>query len=314
MTQRRRVTVTLLLGIVVLSTFIASSMTEAATRVKKKKRVVHRQRVRRQPAPIDLGLLSPDGTITVRAKAALVLDLQSGEVLYQKNPLAQLPIASLTKLMTTLTYLSMNPDLDRTVTMAREDVRGARWTQFRTGEKVTVRDLLYAALVASDNAAARAIARASDRPTPEFVIRMNQMATTLGLTNSFFTDPTGLSPGNISTVVDCAALLWNASQHEIIAKILPTPSYQFSTNRRPHHIITTNRLLKTPDPAMGEILGGKTGYIRQAGYCLVTRARNSVGDEIVAVVLGGASSTARFADMRRLLLWGLQNAESRVGG
>lgn len=305
------VTLKALLGLVVISALVAPPMTDAAGRVKKKHTV---QRARRQPSPFDTNVSSPDGTISVRAKAALVLNLQSGEVLYQKNPTMQLPIASLTKLMTTLTFLNMNPDLDRVVTMTRKDVIGASWTQFRAGEKVVVRDLLYAALISSDNAAARAIARASDLPSQEFAKRMNQMAVSLGMTNSHFADPTGLSPENVSTVVDCAALLWSASKNEIMAKIMPIPEYQFSTDRRQHQLITTNRLLKTPTPALWEIVGGKTGYIHQSGYCLVTRARNSMGEDVVAVVLGGVSSAARFADMRRLLLWGLQNSDQKIGG
>lgn len=306
-------TLAIVLGLAVTGMLVTPSMTEGVPR-SKKKQAGRRQPARRQPAPVDVGVPSPDGTINIRAKAALVVNLQSGEVLYQKNPTAQLPIASLTKLMTVITFLNMNPDLNKTVTIIREDVRGARWTQLRTGETVTVRDLLYAALVSSDNAAARAIARTSGLPRGEFITRMNQMASGLGLMNSAFADPTGLDPGNVSTVVDCAALLWNASKNDIIAKIMPTPEYRFSTNRRQHQLITTNRLLRSPEASMWEILGGKTGYIRQSGYCLVTLARNRLGEGVVAVVLGGVSSASRFADMRRLLFWGLQTPEQKVGG
>lgn len=259
---------------------------------------------------------TPDGFVRVRAKAALVLNLQSGEVIYKKNPMAKLPIASLTKLMTTVTFMNMNPDLNKRITISRQDVYQANWTLLKYREKVYVRDLLHAALIASDNAAARALARATGLSRKEFVERMNQTAVSLGLLNSSFTDPTGLYAGNVSTVVDCAALLWTALQNDVIAEILSTKAYQFRTSRRSYNIRTTNLLLRNDNPEVWEIMGGKTGYIRKAGYCLVTRARDQIGNDVVAVVLGGVSSRTRFADMRRLLHWGFQNIEQqvRVGG
>lgn len=256
--------------------------------------------------------LTPDEMLRIRAKAALILNLQTGEVLYQKNPMAQLPIASLTKLMTAVTFMNMNPDLDKTILIERRDVYRANWTVLGYRERITVRDLLYAALIASDNAAARALARASGLSPKEFIDRMNQTAVSLGLLNSRFTDPTGLDEGNVSTAVDCATLLWTAFQNDEIAEILQTTEYKFRTSRRVHTIRTTNRLLRDGKPELWEIMGGKTGYIRKAGYCLVTRARNTAGDDIVAVVLGGATSTTRFADMRRLLIWGFQSIEQQI--
>ena len=260
--------------------------------------------------------LASDGLVRVRARAALVLNLHSGEVIYQKNPMAQLPIASVTKLMTVLTFMNMNPDLDKRITVSRRDVYRANWTSLKYREKVYVRDLLHATLISSDNAAARALASATGLTRNEFVARMNQTAVSLGLLNSKFADPTGLDAGNVSTVVDCAALLWTALQNDVILEILAKPSYSFRTNRRHHNIKTTNQLLRNDDPELWEILGGKTGYIRKAGYCLVTRARDSAGNDVVAVVLGGVSSRTRFADMRRLLHWGFQNIEQqdRIGG
>ena len=260
--------------------------------------------------------VASDGLVRVRARAALVLNLHSGEVIYQKNPLAKLPIASVTKLMTVLTFMSLNPDLDKRITISRQDVYRANWTTLKYREKVYVRDLLHATLISSDNAAARALSAATGLTRREFVARMNQTAVSLGLVNSSFTEPTGLDAGNVSTVVDCAALLWTALQNNVVSQILAMPFYTFRTNRRQHNIKSTNQLLRNDDPELWSILGGKTGYIRKAGYCLVTRAQDSSGNDVVAVVLGGVSSRTRFADMRRLLHWGFQNIEQqdRIGG
>lgn len=259
-----------------------------------------------------------DPSFRVRAKAALIINMQSGEVLYRKNPTAQLPVASITKLMTAVTLMNMKPDLNQRMQVTRQDVYRANWTQLKNREKVYVRDLLYAALISSDNVAARVLARASGLSTKEFVERMNQTAASLGLLNSRFTEPTGLDAGNVSTAVDCSALLWTALQNDVLADILSEKEYSYRTSRRVHNIKTTNRLLRgnQPEDDLWESIGSKTGYIRKAGYCLVMRARSEEGDDVIAVVLGGVSSKTRFADMRRLLNWSLHSigGQERIGG
>ena len=259
-----------------------------------------------------------DMSFRVRAKAALILNMQSGEVLYRKNPMARLSVASITKLMTAVTLMNMNPDLSKRIQISRQDVYRANWTQLKYREKVGVKDLLYAALISSDNVAARVLARVSGLSNKEFVERMNQTAASLGLLNSRFTEPTGLDAGNVSTAVDCAALLWTALQNDVLSEVLTTKEYTYSTNRRVHNIKTTNRLLRgdQADADLWESIGSKTGYIRKAGYCLVMRARSQSGDDVIAVVLGGVSSRTRFADMRRLLNWSLHNIgqQEHIGG
>ncbi|MBM3263486.1 MAG: D-alanyl-D-alanine carboxypeptidase [candidate division Zixibacteria bacterium] len=266
-----------------------------------------------KPTPV---MTEEDG-VRIRARSALVLNMQSGEVMYQKNPTAQVPIASITKLMSAVTLMNMNPDLGQRITIVRQDVYRANHTYLKAREELTVRDLLHASLIASDNAAARALARASGLSNKEFVDRMNQTAASLGLLNSNFVDPTGLYSENVSTAIDCAALLWTALQNETLSEILAIKEYAFKTNRRVHTIRTTNRLLRGEQPDdLWDIIGGKTGFIRSAGYCLVTRARNHAGDDVIAVVLGGTSSSSRFADMHRLLEWGFRNIEPQalIGG
>jgi len=252
--------------------------------------------------------------IRVRAKAALVIDIQKGEVIYQKNATSPFPVASITKLMTAVTYMRMNPDLEKRMSITRQDVYRANWTKLRYREQVSATDLLYATLVASDNAAARALARASGLTREAFVARMNETAAAIGLSNSRFTEPTGLDAGNVSTAVDCVALLWTALQDEMLAEILLAREYRFGTNRRTHTIRTTNRLVReTASEREWESVGSKTGYIRRAGYCLVMRALGDSGDDIYAVILGGPTSRTRFTDMGRLLDWSMKDS-GRSGG
>jgi len=235
--------------------------------------------------------------------------MQSGEVIYQKNATSPFPVASITKLMTAVTYMGLNPDLDKQVSITRQDVYRSNWTKLRYRERVSARDLLYATLIASDNAAARALARATGLTIEAFVEQMNATAAALALANSRFTEPTGLDSGNTSTAVDCVALLWNALQDDLLAEILLAKEYRFGTNRRTHTIRTTNRLVREPvSESRWACVGSKTGYIRRAGYCLVLRAVGNDGDDLYAVILGGPTSRTRFTDMRRLLDWSVNTA------
>ncbi|MCY4544897.1 MAG: serine hydrolase [Gemmatimonadetes bacterium] len=264
--------------------------------------------------PQTAGSTARDRGIRVRSRAALVIDIQKGEVIYQKNATSPFPIASITKLMTAVTYMRMDPDLEKRVRISRQDVYRANWTRLRFGEQVSAKDLLYATLVASDNAAARALARASGLTIDAFADRMNATAASLGLANSRFTEPTGLDAGNVSTAVDCVALLWTALQDELLAEVLFAREHRFGTNRRTHTIRTTNRLVRDRVfQSQWESMGSKTGYIRRAGYCLVMRARGDSGDDIYAVILGGPTSRTRFTDMKRLLDWSQKDSGRPAG-
>lgn len=230
--------------------------------------------------------------------------MQTGEVIYQKDATSPYPVASITKLMTAVTFMGLKPDLEKQISITRQDVYRSNWTNLRYGERISVRDLLYSTLVASDNAAARALARSTGLTIEAFVARMNDTAAFLGLANSRFTEPTGLDSGNTSTAVDCIALLWNALQDDLLSEVLLANEYRFGTNRRTHTIRTTNRLVREPvSQSRWACVGGKTGYIRKAGYCLVLRAVGDHGDDLYAVILGGPTSRTRFTDMRRLLDW-----------
>ena len=234
----------------------------------------------------------------VRAEAAVVFDTETGNAVWELNARDPRPIASITKVMTAMLFLDDAPDLDRDVVVSSRDVRRASTTYLRRGERVSLRDLVHLALVASDNVAARVLARASRWGTRRFISRMNAMAAELGLEQTRFTDPSGLHEGNVSSAHDVSRLMAAAGRQPSIARIISKRSYRIRTSRQNRVIRNTNRLLDTrPD-----VVGGKTGYIDEAGYCLATLIR--VGDRAVSVVvLGARSNGGRFRETRRIADW-----------
>jgi D-alanyl-D-alanine endopeptidase (penicillin-binding protein 7) len=232
----------------------------------------------------------------VYARNAIVMDPVSGEVLYEKNASRAVPIASLSKLMTALVFLENEPDLERRVEVTRAEIYGGGRTQLRNLEKVKLDDLLHMSLMCSDNVATRVLVRESGLPSDDFLARMNRKAVELGLARTRFVEFTGLDERNVSTAADCARLLVAASENRTIQHISTTRTHEFRSNRRPHMVANTNRLLY----GRYEVLGGKTGYINQAGYCYATWLRTQ-GRERVAVVLGAPTAATRFADVMRLM-------------
>lgn len=253
-----------------------------------------------------LGNIIPD----VRAAAAIVFNPQTNEVLWEENSHEQRSIASLTKLMTGLTFLADEPDLDRTITVTTADVRGANVTYLRSGEMLKLRDVLHLTLIASDNAAARALARTSEGGTPAFIGRMNDMARQLGLTNTSYSDPSGLDARNVSSAYDLSHLIAFASASPQLAAVMQKSGYDVHTSRRAVTIRSTNKLLGTGM----DILAGKTGFIRKAGYCFATLMQIPQGSQIAVVVLGAANSSIRFAEARHLFNWVVGRTSGLVGG
>jgi D-alanyl-D-alanine endopeptidase (penicillin-binding protein 7) len=246
----------------------------------------HRAHHHRLPPP-------PGG---VYARNAILLDPATGEVLYEKNSSRSVPIASLTKLMTAMVFLEQKPDLSREVEVTQAELAGAGHTQLRRGEHVPLGELLHMSLMSSDNCATRVIAIESGLSPADFVARMNSKAVELGLTGTRFVEFTGLDEHNVATASDVARMLHAAANEPLIAEITTTRSYQFRTERRRHAINNTDRLLY----GRYEILGGKTGFIIEAGYCFATWVRTE-GRELIAVVLGAPTNATRFADAVRLI-------------
>ncbi len=231
------------------------------------------------------------------ARAALVMDARTGEVLYERNSGVQMPIASLTKLMTATVLLETKPELAKRVIVTREDLAGSGKTQLRVGEVVTMRDLLHLSLLSSDNAATKSLVRNSDLESSEFLSRMNRKAQVMGLQHTRFVEFTGLSELNVSSAQEYAQILKMAGQVPLIAHITTLPDYDFRSTKRDHHLVNTNRLARY---GVFEVKGGKTGFISESGYCLATWVSTRARD-VITVVLGAPSNPARFAETRRLI-------------
>ncbi|MBI4888230.1 MAG: serine hydrolase [Acidobacteria bacterium] len=247
----------------------------------------------------------------LRAEAAIIYSPETGQVLWEENAQDQRSIASITKIMTAAVFLEDHPDLTREIVVQRPDVLRASTTYLRAGYKVTTNDLLHLLLIASDNAAARALARVSSLGSVEFVARMNEKAAELGLTNTHYADPSGLLNDNVSTAYDMARLIAYVANDERIAPIMQTQYYSLLAGRRTITVHSTNQLVMKGDV---DVLGGKTGFIRRAGYCLATLLRlPQGGPQVAVVVLGARSNAGRFWETRHLFNWLATRAQDVFG-
>jgi len=245
----------------------------------------------------DSGDLVPD----VRAAAAIIYDPDTGKVLWEENSQDQRSIASITKMMTAVVFLENNPDLSDEVVVSRSDTFQASTTRLRANDRVTGDELLHLLLIASDNAAARTLARISPYGSEGFVARMNEKAGDLGLAATHYADPSGLLSDNVSSAYDMARLVTFVSGDERIASVMRTPEYSVTIGRRPVTVHSTNHLLGKPGV---DVLAGKTGFIRAAGYCLATLLRlPSSNQQVAVVVLGARSNAGRFMETQNLFDW-----------
>lgn len=254
------------------------------------------------------GNLVPD----VRSAAAIVYDPLNGDVIWDRNSHDQRSIASLTKVMTAITFIADSPDLSQKVTVTRADVINASTTYLKTGDRITYDALLHLTLIASDNAAARVLARTSEGGTAAFVARMNERASQLNLTSTHYVDPSGLDADNVSSAFDLSHLISFAASNDRLGPIMRTADFDVRTNTREFSIHSTNRLLATTVGA--DVLGAKTGFITKAGYCLATLLQMPQGSRVAVVVLGATSSTTRFNEAVNLFNWARSRAQGLIGG
>jgi D-alanyl-D-alanine endopeptidase (penicillin-binding protein 7) len=243
------------------------------------------------------GALVPD----IRAAAAIIYNPENGEVLWESHSTDKRSIASITKVMTAAVFLEDEPNLSEHVVVQRSDVRAASTTYLRAGYKVTTGDLLHLLLIASDNAAARALARVSPYGSEGFIDRMNEKAIELGLENTSYADPSGLLADNVSSAYDMAKLITYVSGDERISSVMRKQHHTVAMGRRAINIHSTNQLVMRGDV---DVLGGKTGFISKAGYCLATLLRlPQGGPQVAVVVLGAKSNASRFWETRHLFNW-----------
>ncbi|MCD6161635.1 MAG: D-alanyl-D-alanine carboxypeptidase [candidate division Zixibacteria bacterium] len=245
------------------------------------------------------------GRLGLKARAAIAVDAETGEVIFSKNKDMQLSIASLTKLAASLVFLSTNPDLHRPIVITKGDLNDSGRSRLYNGDHITLNDCLHLCLIRSDNAAVRALVRSTGLGEAEFVSLMNDLADSLNMNDTHFADPTGRYAKNMSTAADLVKLIQAACNNEIIADISSKKIYQYKPFNRKYTttLYNTNRLLFSK----WKINGGKTGYISRAGYCLAIDADNGFGKHVNAVILGSPSNNYRFRDAERLLAYALKN-------
>jgi len=244
---------------------------------------------------------------SLNCRAAITVDNSTQEILYQKKAETVRPIASITKLMTALVLIDLDFDWSEVIKISSEDSRNSAKSRLKTGEAFYAKDLFYISLVCSDNRAARALARASGVPMERFIELMNEKARSLGLYNTKFHEVTGLSAENTSTAADCARLINAALKEKLIASACTTNRYSYRSlnHKRSRNIANTNRLLHST----WRVLGGKTGYIQESGYCLATRLIDRSGHDITLVVLGAPGPSRRFTAARTLADWTFRNLD-----
>ena len=242
------------------------------------------------------------GDPNLRSASAIVLD-GNGDIIFSKDTDTVRSIASITKLMTAMVILDAKLDLEEKLTITRADRDLIRLTGSRldAGAKLTRRELLLLALMSSENRAATALGRTYPGGMDKFVAQMNRKAKSLGMNNSRFADPAGLRTENLSTANDLARMLTAAKGYPLITQATTTLREEVRpySRRGPLNYVNTNRLLKN---TQWDIELSKTGYINEAGRCLVMQA-NIEGEPISIVLLNSFGKLTPFGDSNRLRQW-----------
>jgi serine-type D-Ala-D-Ala endopeptidase (penicillin-binding protein 7) len=246
--------------------------------------------------------------IATTAKSALVVDLASGSVLYAKEANVDRPIASLTKLMTSMVVMDQGLKDDEMITVGASDIERQGSAVFQAGDTMTRREALHALLVASANEIANAFVRTSEGGSETFLEAMRVKADALGLSHAAFLDPTGINPKNRASAVDVALMMRSALAYPEIRDFSESEAFDLTVTNggksRVVHVKSTNLLLSSYlNEKPYRIVAGKTGSLPEAGYCLAQATKNGNGDEVIAVVLGSGNHFARFQEVKGLTAW-----------
>jgi rare lipoprotein A len=266
---------------------------------------------------LDIAESGAKSEFLTNAKSAIAMDEQTGEILWQKNATSTLPLASLTKLVAIKVFLDTKPTLNKEVAYSVKDEEYNykyvnKWESARLklqdGDTLTIEDLLYAALVGSANNAIETLVRVSGLKRDEFILKMNQEVINWGATATKFIEPTGLSPENVSSALDYAIITKEVYTHPIIQKASTMYKYKFTTinTKKAHTITNTDKLLQTSNL---NITGSKTGYLDEAQYCLMARAKNDLGRQVIAVTMGISSRENSFSETEQLLKYALKTMQ-----
>lgn len=239
--------------------------------------------------------------LDLSSNAVLVIDQNTSEVLFDKNSQVALPIASITKLMTSLIVIEANQNMEEILHVTDEDIDTLKNTHSRLaiGSQLSRANMLHIALMSSENRAASALGRHYPGGLPAFISAMNAKARALGMHSTRYVDATGLSSGNVSSARDLAKLVVAAYQHPIIRYYSTNSTYVVEPGRHVLHYKNSNNLVLNPEWEIGL---QKTGYISEAGRCLVMQATVE-GRQVVMVFLDSKGKHSRLADAARIRKW-----------
>jgi len=247
------------------------------------------------------GLHATTDPLELKSSVAYVIDQDTREVLLSKNDQAVLPIASLTKLMTALIVKELKLPLNETITITQDDVDTEKGSssRLRVGTELSRGELLHLALMSSENRAAHALGRSAPGGMTTFVAQMNNKARELGMKDTRYVEPTGLSSKNQSSAQDLAKLVSTAYADATLREFSTWPQYEVSIGARTLQYRNTNRLVNSPNWDIGL---QKTGYISEAGRCLVMQA-TIAGRNLIMVFLDSAGKFSRLGDAERVRHW-----------
>ena len=247
------------------------------------------------------GLHGTHDALDLKSSVALVVDQDTHEVLFSKNDRAVLPIASLTKLMTGLIVTEAKLPMTEMIVISQDDVdteKGSR-SRLKVGTELSRGELLHLALMSSENRAAHALGRTYPGGLAAFVGLMNARAQSLGMKDTRYVEPTGLSSNNQSSAKDLATLVAAAYTDPKLRELSTSPGHEVEVGNRTLQFNNTNRLVKSPSWEIGL---QKTGYISEAGQCLVMQTKIA-GRKLIMVFLDSAGKFSRLADAERVRRW-----------
>jgi D-alanyl-D-alanine carboxypeptidase len=279
---------------------------------------------KKAPEPVDIfkdTAISEIGGAALTAKAVLVSNVKTGKIIFSKSPEEIFPLASITKLMSLVIFLESKTDMEKIVTVEAGDSADLQkyvgvkdfisYVPLLAGDEIKVKDAVYSGMVHSANNAVKIFARATEISGEEFIQKMNEKARALNLSKTNFTEPTGLDAANVSTAYDVSLMADYAFKNPFICGITMTRKYSFSTlnTLKYKQVASTNQLLDMFNADYYQIIGGKTGYLGDVGYNVVAKARDSRGEEIIAVVIGAATDDLRFSEAKNLIIEGFKKIE-----
>lgn len=242
-----------------------------------------------------------DNSLYLTSSAAVVMDKATSAILYEKNAHLQLPIASITKLMTAMVLLDSKPFLERPLVIDEQDVDYLRHSSSRlpVGTVLSIEEMLRLALMASENRAASALSRSIPGGKYAFINAMNLKARSLGLRYTHFFDATGLNASNVSSARDLAKIVMAASHYPLIREMTTTVAYDQWVGERLVPFRNTNALMKNPE---WQITVSKTGYINESGKCLVMETWLNNRPTVV-VLLDAPGRHTPIGDSNRIKQW-----------